>query len=59
MDVNEELQPISNSTRQLSSLIGCLARHPKRLPLDYLGLFGLEGSGTREERCIVARSKGR
>ena len=35
MDVNEELQPISNSARQLSSLIGCLARDPKRLPLDY------------------------
>ena len=34
VDVNERLQPISNSSRQLSSLIGCLARDPRRLPLD-------------------------
>ena len=34
MDVNEELQPISNFARQLSSWIGCLTRDPKRLPLD-------------------------
>lgn len=34
VDVNDEPQPISNSARQLSFLIGCLARDPRRLPLD-------------------------
>jgi len=32
--VNEQLQPIGNSQRQMSSMIGCLARDPRRLPLD-------------------------
>jgi len=34
VDANEELQSISNSRRQLSFLIGCLARDPRRVPLD-------------------------
>ena len=34
VDVNEQLQPIGNSQRQMSSMIGCLARDPRRLPLD-------------------------
>lgn len=34
VDVNEKLQPIGDSARELSSLIGCLARDPRRLPLD-------------------------
>lgn len=34
VDVNEHGQPIGDSERPLSSLIGCLARDPRRLPLD-------------------------
>ena len=29
VDVNEELQPISNFVRQLYSLLGCLTRDPE------------------------------
>lgn len=34
VDVNERLQPISASGRQLSTLLGCLARDPRRLPFN-------------------------
>lgn len=34
VDVNEHGQPITDSGRQLSTLIGCFARDPRRLPLD-------------------------
>ncbi|XP_021838979.2 uncharacterized protein [Spinacia oleracea] len=34
VEVNEYGQPISDSERQLSSLLGCLARDPRRLQLD-------------------------
>jgi len=42
VDVNDKLQPISNSARKLSSLIGCLARYPKRLPLNCFGWRKME-----------------
>ena len=36
VDFNGELQPISNSARQMSSLIGCLAWDLRKLSFDYI-----------------------
>ena len=34
VNVNENLQPVSASSRQISILIGVLVRDPRKLPLD-------------------------
>ena len=42
VDVNKQLQPIGNSQRKMSSMIGCLARDPRRLPFDCINWRKIE-----------------